>query len=640
MSDFLILVPLIPLIASCVLIFWGTMLPRQGGSLSIFSAGISFIFSILILIQSLAGTIILPWEVSIPWFRFEFYSIEIGLYVDGLSLIMMVTISAISMLVQIYSLGYLKKDKRIKTYFAFVSLFTAAALGLCMAEDMIFLFICWEVMGICSYFLISHSFEEKPAAGAGLRAQIITLVGDAGLLVALLILFTSTGTFFISQISHHVESGYLSLQSMKIIALCIFFSAAVRAAQIPFQVWLIHAMEAPTCVSALLHGAVMTSAGIYLITRFFFLFSAVPDILTVIIWVGAASVLSGALLALTAIDIKKILAFSVVSELGLILCALGLGALSAGVFHLISVMLFNALLFLCAGSVIKGVHTRDIGGMGGLAKRMPVTAILFFIGIISLAGIWPTMGFFSKNEILNAITGSGNRYLVWIGRVSFLLTALYSFRLWFLIFVGDARNIKRFEGAEDPPHVMLIPMAVFAVLVMAAGWFMRHFHFIEWMLIEKIERFVSWQVTATGGALSIGGAIIAWGLYQNRILRLDLLIRKLKIVYLFFFNNFWLDKLFIYCVEKPFGICARLLDTIDGEIFDRQCVDHVGKSVVALGRIVNWIDKTIIDGLARMSGRITGEMGQLVRMIQTGFIQQYLFLSVLGLTLILFIVLY
>ena len=362
--------------------------------------------SILSVVSS--GAIALPYEHNWPWFSFAasiggkafIYDMPIGVLIDGPAALLLVVVTLVSLMVQIYSIAYMHEDTRFKRYFAFVSFFTASMLGLVVSSNLLVGFMSWELMGLSSYLLIGFWFERDAPTEAQKKAFMTTKLGDSGLYLALLFLFAKVGSFQLTQIHHFYDKGYMPAAAASVIALGILFGAMGKSAQFPLFIWLPDAMEGPTPGSALIHAATMVAAGIFLVARTYFCFLAAPDVMHAAAWIGCATAFLAAAMALVSYDIKRVLAFSTVSQLGFMMCALGVGGYTAGLFHLTTHAFFKALLFLGAGSVIHSVHTNDMRLMGGLSKKMPVTFTAMFFAIIAIAGIPLTSGYYSKDMIL------------------------------------------------------------------------------------------------------------------------------------------------------------------------------------------------------------------------------------------------
>ena len=399
--------------AACVgaftaLALFGRYLPWKGPYIAIGAIGFGFVLFWFLLKDLLNGA---AREFSATWFEAGGGVFDLGMTIDPVAMVMMGVITFVSLLVQIYSLGYMRGESRLAWYFAVHSLFVASMLGLVLSNNLLVLYVGWELVGICSYLLIGFWYERRSAAEAAKKAFITTRIGDVGLLVGILLLYNKLGTFHIPTILEAVEAGELSSGVLTLSAILIFLGAMGKSAQFPLHVWLPDAMEGPTPVSALIHAATMVVAGVYLVARMLPLFEAAPAVSELVIAIGLITAVMGATMALSSTDLKRVLAYSTVSQIGFMMLALGHGALAAAMFHLATHALFKALLFLGAGNVLHAVGEHsdvDIRRLGGLRSRMPVTSVVFVIAALALSGIPPLSGFWSKDEILQGIWKDGN----------------------------------------------------------------------------------------------------------------------------------------------------------------------------------------------------------------------------------------
>src|SRR5437773_440542 len=389
----------------------------------------------------------------------------VGVLADGDSALMLVLVALVSFLVQVYSLGYLSGEgmPSLGRYYTYQSLFAFSMMGLVLAPNFVQLFICWELVGLCSYLLIGYWYTRPEAARAAVKAFWITKAGDTGMVVGIVLLWYQTGTFDFLQLLQLADNGLIPLEGLGVITFCIYLGAAGKSAQFPLHVWLPDAMEGPTPVSALIHAATMVTAGVYLLTRTVWLFQLTPGVLALVGWVGAFTALLAATLACVQSDIKRVLAYSTVSQLGYMMAAIGAGFAGAGFLHLLTHGVFKALLFLSAGAVIHAVGTNDIFAMGGLARRMPQTLAVFLIGTLSLAGIPFFGGFFSKDEVLGAVWAGGLAVPFVMLALAAFLTAFYMFRVVFIAFFNAPAHAGPGHGhatahAHDAPAVMTIPL--------------------------------------------------------------------------------------------------------------------------------------------------------------------------------------
>jgi len=460
-------------------------------ALAIAAAALSLGLSLYLLVgavaSTLAGAASVPLaHASIQWLsipsigRFRGLEIAMGILVDPLSAAMSVIVSLVAFLVMVYSLGYMKGDKGFSRYYAYLSLFAFSMLGLVVADNYFQTFAFWELVGFCSYLLIGFWFEKKSAADASRKAFVTNRWADFGFMIGIILLFVTFGSFDFGELSKAI-AGARGSAILALIAALIFVGPVGKSAQFPFHVWLPDAMEGPTPVSALIHAATMVAAGVYLIARGFVLFSSVSAVMETMAYLGGFTALFSASIALVQKDIKRILAYSTLSQLGYMFMALGVGSMSAGMFHLTTHAFFKALLFLGAGSVIHATSEQDIFKMGGLGRKMKITTWTFVIGALALSGIFPLAGFWSKDEILLASLGSGHIALYILGLCVAFMTAFYMFRLIFTAFGGTA-----YGGSAEGQHVhesglaMTIPLIVLAFLSVVAGligspWFEKAF---------------------------------------------------------------------------------------------------------------------------------------------------------------------
>ena len=402
-AEYAWVIPGSAVIAFCLTSLFGKALPFKGIFLPIIAALLGFILFCFIFIDFMLADVSVT-TASIDWMVVGDWSLTWGFSVDEISIVMLGLVTFISLVVQVYSIGYMSGDPRLSWYFAVHALFAGAMLALVLADNLLFLYFCWELVGLGSYLLIGFWFEKKAASEAAKKAFITTRLGDVGLLIGIILLFKATGTFHIPSIIHAAQNGAISESTLMWSSLMIFLGAMGKSAQFPFHVWLPDAMEGPTPVSALIHAATMVVAGVYLIARMLPLLEIVPGFLTIVALVGLFTFLFAGIIALVMTDIKKVLAYSTISHLGLMILTLGAGGLAAAMFHLVVHGFSKALLFLGAGSVMHGMNGEtDCWKMGGLRRKMSVTSVTFLIGCLSLAGIIPLSGFFSKDEMLIAI---------------------------------------------------------------------------------------------------------------------------------------------------------------------------------------------------------------------------------------------
>jgi NADH-quinone oxidoreductase subunit L len=555
----------------------------------------------------------------------------VGVLADAVSTVMLVLVALVALLVQVYSLGYLEGETpgALGRYYAYQSLFAFSMMGLVLAPNFVQLFICWELVGLCSYLLIGYWYEKPEAARAAVKAFWTTKAGDVGLLIGIVLLWRATGTFDFLELRELADAGAIPLAGLGLITFCIYLGAMGKSAQFPLHVWLPDAMEGPTPVSALIHAATMVTAGVYLLTRTAWLFALTPEVLMLVGWVGAFTALLAATLACVQSDIKRVLAYSTVSQLGYMMAAIGAASAVAGFRHLLTHGLFKALLFLAAGAVIHAVGTNDIFAMGRLGRAMPGTAIVFAVGTLSLAGVPLFGGFFSKEEILGAVWTAGLTTPFAMLVLAAFLTAFYMFRVVFVAFFGPARAMGHATAtgtasaagmshgaggaphgaggaspaaghAHDAPPVMAIPLWVLAALSMGVG----------------ILFTVSHPEDAVGGpgwlaplavAVTAGGILLAWLTYQRGAIEPERLAATFGIIREAALRRFWLDDVF-------------------------EAMYRGG--ILALSWIVGWVDRYLVDGVVNFWSAWTLRAGDRLRRIQTGQAQDYVYGVAFGLLLL------
>ena len=526
--------------------------------------------------------------------------VSVGVFVDPLSTTMAVLVTLVSFLVQLYSLGYLADETpgALGRYYLYQSLFAFAMLGLVFSPNFVQMFVFWELVGLCSYLLIGFWYQRPAAAAAAVKAFWVTKLGDVGFMIGIVLLWGATGIFAFRPLFRAVgalDPGYLGLCMV-----LIYLGAVGKSAQFPLHVWLPDAMEGPTPVSALIHAATMVTAGVYLVARTYPLFLAAPWVLTLIAWVGAFTALLAATLALVQADIKRVLAYSTVSQLGYMMAALGAGAPVAGFFHLITHGFFKALLFLAAGAVIHAVATNDMFRMGRLAGAMPKTATAFLVGALALAGIPPFSGFFSKEAVLAGVWEARLVLPFSMLALTVALTAFYMFRVIFLTFWG----VRHAEGhPHDPPAVMLGPLWVLAAGSIAGGvlateWL--HLSFAQYVA-ENVDAALPhgprWLTPVSVG-LAGAGILGAWLVYQRRAVSAAAL-------------------------REAWGPLARAAER--GYGLDAAYAAVYGGVILAGARGVGWIDRYLVDGVVNVASAWTLRAGEALRAIQTGRAQDYLY---------------
>ena len=561
-------------------------------------------------------------ESAVTWLELGDFHVDFGLHFDVLSLLMLLVVTGVASVIHIYSWGYMHDDPGFSRFFACLSLFTFSMLGLVLANNLIQLFIFWELVGLSSYLLIGFWFQRPQAADAGKKAFLTTRLGDFGFLLGILTIWSLLGSLNFSVLEQKMLANPQALGAAATLAgLLIFCGAVGKSAQFPLHVWLPDAMEGPTPVSALIHAATMVAAGVYMLCRVFFLLN--PTVLVVISWVGGFTALLAAVIAIQQDDLKRILAFSTLSQLGFMVMGVGLAGPGASMFHLTTHACFKALLFLGAGSVIIALHhEQDIWKMGGLRKRMPVTFWTFICGTLAIAGIVPFSGFYSKDAIL-AVAVEHSAYLRFaLGLLVATLTSFYMFRLVFVVFGANERSESAAHAKESPP-VMIFPLRILGVLSLIGGWIgvenllgkqfgtagERHDLTLAQQMMAPFSA-APWAASC-GLLAALVGAGLAYQLYSRA--SKDPLPEKIGVLARWMRNRFYFDELYQ----------ATFIRLHDG-----------------LAAVADWFDRWIIAGVAVRGSHGTTELiGRNLRLFQTGNLQTYAFLFVLGVAFLLYFVL-
>ncbi len=659
MLEFVWLIPLIPVLAFVLIVSFGRKLPGQGAYVGIWAILASLSMSIYTAVQWFTGAAEQyhhRFSVSLPWMPVGDTTVNMGYSVDTLTLVMLLVVTTVSSMVQIYSMGYMKGDKRYPRYYAYLSLFSAAMLALVIANNIVLMFMSWELVGLTSYLLIGFWFEKPSAMRAAKKAFLVTRVGDVGFMAGMIMLYIYTGTFdlyghagiFLNLAETQPQTVMfgLAMPVAAVAALLLFCGAVGKSAQFPLHVWLPDAMEGPTPVSALIHAATMVAAGVYLVARMYpvYLMDQTHIALNTVAYVGAFTALFAATIGIAQNDIKRVLAYSTISQLGYMIMALGVFGYVAAMFHLMTHAFFKAQLFLGSGSVIHGTGTQDIREMGGLRKRMPWTYWTFLISTLSLCGIpFITAGGWSKEEILT-VAFHTNKIVFWAGVAGAFMTSFYMFRLVHKTFHGEPRRAD--VHAHESPKVMLVPLVILAFLAIVAGfvgtpWANYFEHGMAPVLGEHFESmmpeipvgfnlivFLIATVAAFGG---IGLATVIWWKPLIKIERLEPAFGWLaKIVE----NKYYIDEFYQATVIYGLMVAAKMLYWFDKWVIDYCIVNGVGYMTLLVSRVWAWFDHTIVDGLVNLVGWIIATMGKGLRLIQTGVVQQYVFLTVCALIVI------
>ena len=616
-------------VASLLMIGFATKpYPRLSGYIAIAAVGLAFVFSLWALDSVIDTDGHRLAFGSHEWLTIRSDSlpggaigldISLALNVDGLSAIMLVVVTSVALMVFVYSQGYMEDDGGYSRYFAWLSLFTAAMLGLVLFDNLVLVYVFWELVGLGSYLLIGFWFQKKSAADAAKKAFLTTRLGDIGFLLAILLIWTEADTLNIPVIQQLAIEGELSDTVITLFALGLFAGAVGKSAQFPLHVWLPDAMEGPTPVSALIHAATMVAAGVYLVARMFPVFETSDTAMTTVAYVGAFTAIFAASMGIVMTDIKRVLAYSTVSQLGYMMLALGVGGYVAAIFHLFAHAFFKALLFLGSGSINHATGTFDMRKMGGLRQYMPITFATFVIGALSLAGIAPFAGFWSKDEILGVTWDDGDMVLFSVAMAVVFMTAFYTFRAVFMTFTGEYRGGEAPEhgGANvhhgDPhesPLVMTLPLIILAVPAVLAGFVNLPFggldelgHLLEGALPLETEEALhhpefSWPLAIASSALAIGGIALAYAVYVANAVSAASLRRLWGPVATLVERKYYMDELYEAVIVRNVlyrGVCAAAA----------------------------WFDTNVVDGAVNGATTASRRASDGLRWVQSGSVQAY-----------------
>jgi NADH-quinone oxidoreductase subunit L len=602
--------------------------------MGIVAVGVGLLLSLAGFVELAAGAD----EVEKSWTWFEFgggLRLEFGMNYDFLTAVMFVVVTSVSLLVHIYSTGYMHDDSRYTWFFAALSLFTSSMLFLVIANNLLQMLVGWEGVGICSYFLIGHYWENKEFSSAAIKAFITTRIGDVGFLFGIFAMFILGGTFNIPELNHLAEEGEIGGTGLTIAALLLFCGAVGKSAQFPLHVWLPDAMAGPTPVSALIHAATMVVAGVYLVGRMFIVFESAGAALDVVAIIACITMLIAALLAVVQDDIKKVLAYSTVSQLAYMMAALGVGAYTAAIFHLFTHAFFKALLFLGAGSVIHAVHSNNMSDMGGLKRFMPHTFRTFIIGSLGLAGVFPLAGFFSKDEIIGSALRAANeetQITAWVvlitAGVTAFLTALYMTRAVVKTFWGEYRGHGH---PHESPGSMVTPLWILALATMTVGFlgFPVIGPFSDWITVpgHEVHGFETlYNVVLPVLSLLVAGAAAWLGvqLFYKERFKVDILRGPFAWVYRFIENKYYLDDLYLGGIVRPVQYpLARATYWSNQHILDGIVNGSAKATLVTARHTYETVDQEVVDFAVNGAAGLTGWSGGILRYIQSGNVQRY-----------------
>ena len=675
-TQFALIILFLPLASFVLQIFFGRRIGPRGVWISVAAS-----FVTLILAASMLFTVVLGTPMNhypeVAWFSVGDFSLTLGFQLDNIAVVLLVVVALISSLVHLYSVAYMKGDVRYTRYFGYLGIFTFSMNGIVLAHSLFMMYMFWELVGLSSYLLIGHWFEKESAANASKKAFLTNRVGDIGMFIGMMLLWMVTGTFTFQDLYALVDveganlfAGQMGL--LTVAGIMVFMGAVGKSAQFPLHIWLPDAMEGPTPVSALIHAATMVAAGVYLTVRLFPILT--PDALLFVATTGAITAVLGALTAITQNDIKRVLAYSTVSQLGYMIMAVGMGAQQAAFFHLGTHAMFKGLLFLCSGSVIHAMHhslahkgdhetdPQDMRNMGGLARRLPITYVTMFIGALAISGVPLFSGFLSKDAILaGTLAFAAENHQWWAvlfpmaGFGAAAITAFYMFRLIFMTFHGKPADEQVRQQVHESPLVMTVPLMILAALSFAIiftlpgvnplhadGWFTRiipqgenltgfaqlgaahlehGFHEVHGLTMT-----LSFAVAGTGILLAIIFYLFRWlnaHAWAERLRRAG--------VYQLSFHKFYFDEIYDAIIYRPFLWLTGRAAWLDWEIWDQWFIDSWGRNTVRISNVsgyldYTWLDQKVVDGF----GHVIHWLGATGRKLQTGRIQNYIVWALAG----------
>jgi NADH-quinone oxidoreductase subunit L len=628
MTEIFWLIPFIPAVSTFILAVFGKKLPKKYVSFqACFAVFASFIIAVISLIGLIqAGHESYPIVKSLfPWIQSGSFSANLSFQLDPLSVVMALVVTGVGFLIHVYSLGYMAEDKGYTRYFTYLNLFTFAMLVLVMASNVVLMFVGWEGVGLCSYLLIGFWFEKHSAANAGKKAFIVNRIGDAGFILGILFIFITFGSGEFTAINSAIGNGTITQGIATLIAILLFVGAIGKSAQIPLYVWLPDAMEGPTPVSALIHAATMVTAGVYMVSRMNLLFSLSGVAAQIVAVVGGVTAFYAATMALTQNDIKRVLAYSTISQIGYMFIGCGVGAYASGMFHLYTHAFFKSLLFLAAGSVMHALSGElDMRKMGGLRKYLPLTYPTFLVGAIAIAGIPFFSGFFSKDAILTEAFAQ-RQYFVWaLGLMGAILTAFYMFRLIFLTFFGEERLEEHAKKhLHESPRVMTTPLLILAFFSVVAGyiglpvvfgeklnWFGQ---FLEPVIKPAPEAHLvagtEWGLILISVAVALLGIYIAYMFYLRNPQIPHTLVARFPWLYKLLYNKYYVDEIYNAFFVRPLVRGSEI-------VYDN-------------------FDLKVIDGAVNGSGSVANFTGKILSYLQSGIIKDYAWIFLVGVILFL-----
>ncbi len=605
------LMPALPAAAFVILALAGRQLPRKGDWVAIAAilASLIIFFPVLIdLLDKVDAPGFAGGRAGLDWVKFDGFNIRLGFLVDEITIVMLAVVTFVTLMVQVYSVGYMRDDPRYSWYFAVISLFAASMLALVLADNLLFMYAAWEGVGVCSFLLIGFWWEKRSAAEAAKKAFVTTRIGDVGFLIGIVLLWKEAGTFDISEIFKFAEEGGFGSTYLTVAVLFLFAGAVGKSGQFPLHVWLPDAMEGPTPVSALIHAATMVVAGVYMVSRMLPLFEiADPVALDVVLVLGIITILISATMGLTATDIKRVIAYSTLNSLGLMMVALGAGSVTAAMLYLFVHGFFKSLLFLSSGSVIHGTHRQDMNELGGLARKMPITATVFAVGTLAMIGIVPLSGFWAKDEVLTAVDKHESVLIYAVLIASVFITAMYMTRLYVRTFLFKARDHHAVDHAHDAEPAMTLPLIPLALLTLVGGLVVFEGvgkalgfpgGFGQFVYLEEPEKFhFDWNIGILSSAAAVLGLLVGlyfWAADAQPARKAGEMFRP---GYLLLSNRYYIDDFYQLVINRV---------------------------VLAGGGILSWFDRNIVNdtgvdgsaGMAYLSGWI-------MKFTQTGKLPNY-----------------
>jgi NADH-quinone oxidoreductase subunit L len=645
-----LLIPLFPLLALLANGLLGSRYSHDvAGRLACGSVGLSFVCVLGIFISILDNPE--PREViAYSWIFGGNLSVNLAFLIDPLTIIMLLVVTGVGFLIHVYSVGYMHGEEGFTRFFTYMNLFMVSMLLLVMGNNYAVLFIGWEGVGLCSYLLIGYYYEKVSAGKAATKAFVVNRIGDAGFLVAIFLVFSHFETLDYTAVMANAST--LSTEMATAISLCLLVGAIGKSAQLPLYTWLPDAMEGPTPVSALIHAATMVTAGVYMVVRNHVLFDMAPLALATVGIVGGVTALFAATIGLVQNDIKRVLAYSTVSQLGYMFLACGVGAYTAAIFHLMTHAFFKALLFLSAGSVIHALSgEQDIRKMGGLHNKIPITHKVFLIGTLAIAGIPPLAGFWSKDEIMAHAFVHGYYHLYLLAATGAFLTSFYMFRLTYLTFYGSSRVDPHVaHHIHESPSVMTIPLMILAGLALVGGflgvppehgWFHGFLHEVATPLGTEAHE-VGWGVLlglmGVAMAIALGGWGLAHYMYSVRPQMANEWAAKSPRAYTTILNKYYVDEIYDFLIVEFFKKVGMLWDWFDRHILDRFVVG-IGRGTDISAGAMTWVEKYVIYGGLNVVGYSNHLLSWSWRKLQSGMVHHYAAIIVIGLALLIHLVL-